>query len=133
MFRRAECNGGRQRKRNVSMNPIRQKAASFLTEAVHKKIAALDFESEYAKQLSEDEDIDTVIAEEIEKISEAATLAEISKIVLLAARLRRASGQKRDSIRTNLKEMAELLVTRVEAESGPLKLPQPCRHILSGV
>ena len=111
------------------MDTIRQKLSSFLIETAHKSINALEPQSPCAKQLSQIENVDSVIAEEIKRICEAATLAEITRILFLTARLKKTSGRKKEVIEKNLKKIAEVLVTRVETESGPLKLPQACRRI----
>ncbi len=115
------------------MNPVRRKLSFFLTEAAHKGINAVDPGSVCAKELSKIKDVDAVIVETVEKICQAATLAEISKVLLLTAQLRGTLGRKRESIKSDIKKIAEVLVARVEAESGPLKLPQSCRLILLGV
>ena len=115
------------------MNPIRRKLSSFLIETAHEGINALDPQSPCAKELSEIADADAAIAEDSEKICQAATLPEITRILFLAARLRKTSGQKRNRIKSDLKKIAETLITRAEANSGPLKLPQSCRHVLLGV
>ena len=115
------------------MNPLRRKLSSFLIETAHKDINALDPQSVCAKELSNIKDVDAVIAETVEKICQAATLAEISKFLFLTARLKGASGRKRESIKSDIKKIAEIVVARVEAESGFLKLPQSCRIILLGV
>jgi len=115
------------------MNPVRRKLSSFLIETAHKGIDVLEPQSVCAKELSKVRDVDAVIAETVEKICNAATSAEILKILFLAARLRGTSGQKREAVKGDIKKIAEVLVTRVETESGPLKLPQSCRLILLGV
>jgi len=115
------------------MDPIRQKLSSLMTEAAYNQIEALSPQSPCAKQLSEINNLDTVIAEEIKKICEAATLGEITKILFLTARLNKTSGQKREVIKNNLKKIAGKVITRLEAESGPLKLPQSCLHTLWGM
>ena len=115
------------------MNPIERKLSSLLTEVARKEIEVLDPESPCAKELSKIHDVDRVITEEIEKISNAATLAEITKILLLAARLKKRPGQKKESAKSELKRIAEQLVTRVETESGPLRLPATCCHLLSNL
>jgi len=112
------------------MDPIRKRMSSLLTKAASNEIKALDPQSPCAKELSKIHDIDRVITEEIEKICNAASLAETTKILLLSVRLRKTSGQKKEAIKSNLKRIAEQLVTRVEAESGPLSLPTTCRHLL---
>ena len=112
------------------MNPIRRKMASFLTEAAHKEIEALSPDAPYAKELHEIEDVDTVIAEEIEKICNIATLGEITKAFLLVRRLKIASLQEKEAIESELRKIAEELVRRVETESGRLRVPNACRHLL---
>lgn len=110
------------------MNPIRRKMISLLTEAACKEIEAVDPQSSYARELREIE-VDDVI-EEIEKICNAATLAETTRVLLLVTRLKKASGQEKEAIKSDLSTIAERLVTRVETESGRLKLPKTCRHLL---
>jgi len=117
----------------VLRDPIRQKLSLFLIETAHKDINALEPQSLCAKQLSEIENVDSIIAEEIKRICEAATLAEITRILFLTARLKKTSGRKKEAIEKNLKKIAEILVTRVETESGPMKLPQSCRRIFLGI
>ena len=114
------------------MNPLRRKLSSFLIETAHKDINALDPQSVCAKELSKIKDVDAAIAETVERICQAATSAEISKFLFLTAQLKTTSGQKRESIKTNIKKIAEALIARIEAKSGPLKLPQSCRLILLG-
>jgi len=112
------------------MEPIRKKLNSLLINVANRKIKDLDPQSQCAKELAEIENVETIVVEEIEKICNAVTLGEITRFFLLAARLKTTSGQKREAIKDNIKKIAKKLVSRVEAESGPLKLPQSCRHIL---
>jgi hypothetical protein len=112
------------------MDPIRRKLSSFLTLAAHKGIKALEPQLPCAKELDGIEDVDAIIAEEIEKICNAATLTEITKIFFLTRRMKKTSGQKRETIKTELKKIAEQVVTRAESESGPLSLSETCRHLL---
>ncbi|MHC4070194.1 MAG: hypothetical protein ACYSR8_11600 [Planctomycetota bacterium] len=112
------------------MNPIRRKMASFLTEAARKELEALSPDSPHAKELREIEDVDTVIAEEIQKICNIATLGEITKAFLLVRRLKTASLQEKEAIESELGKIAEELVRRVETESGRLRIPNACRHLL---
>ncbi len=104
---------------------------SFLTEAAHKEIEALSPESPYAKELHEIENVDTVIAEEIEKVCNVATLGEMTKAFLQARRLKIVSVQEKESIKNELGCIAEKLVERAEAKSGPLRLAKICRHLFS--
>ena len=112
------------------MDPIRRKLSSFLTEAARKGIKALGPQSPCAKELNGIEDVDATIAEDIEKICNAAKLAEITKILFLARRMKKTSGQKKEAVKTQLKKIAEQVVKRAESQSGPLILPETCRHLL---
>ena len=111
------------------MNLIKRKVSSFLTEVARKEIEALDPESPCAKELSKIE-ADDIIAEDIKKMCNVATLAETTRALLLVTRLKKASGQEKEAIKSNLNTIAERLVTRVEAESGRLRLPKACHHLL---
>ena len=115
------------------MNAIRRKLSLFLIETARKDINALDAQSPCAKELSKIEDVDAAIAETVEKICQAANSAEITKFLFLTARLKTTSGQKREAIKGDIKKIAEALIARIEAESGPLNLPPSCRLILLGV
>jgi len=115
------------------MNPARHRLSAFLIKTAHKGMNSLEPQSECAKALSKIKDVDAVITETVEKICQAATLAEITKFLFLVARLKTTSGQKREAIKNDIKKIAEALVARVEAKSGPLNLPQACRLILLGV
>jgi len=112
------------------MDPIRRKLSSLLTEAARKGIKALEPQLPCTKELNGIEDVDAIIAEEIENICNAATLTEITKILFLTRRMKKTSGQKREAIKNHLKKIAEQIVTRAESESGPLRLPETCRHLL---
>jgi hypothetical protein len=112
------------------MDPIRRKLHSFLSEAAHNGIKALEPQLPCTKELDGIEDFDAIIAEEIEKICNAATLTEITRILFLTRRMKKTAGQKRETIKTELKKIAEQVVTRAESESGPLSLPETCRHLL---
>ena len=112
------------------MDPIRRKLSSFLTEAAHKGIKALEPQLPCAKELDGIEDVDAIIAEEIEKICNTATLTEVTRILFLTRRMKKTVGQKGETIKIELKKIAEQVVTRAESESGPLSLPETCRHLL---
>ena len=103
--------------------------SSILTESARKAIAALDPQSPCGKELSKIE-VDDVLAEEIERICRTATLAEITKMGFLVGRIKKTSGGEKDAIKSKLKSMGEKLVTRLEKESGQLKLPKACRDLL---
>ena len=115
------------------MDIVRRTLRSFLTRAAHKGIKALDPQCQCAKQLGEIEDVELVIAEEIETICRVATLPEITRIFLLTARLKKTEPQKREAIKTSLKKTANILAARIESQSGPLRLPKACRYLLLGI
>ncbi len=112
------------------MNPIKRKMSSFLTKVTRKGLETLDTQSfPFAKGLSKVE-VDDIVAKEIEKICNAATLAEITKTLLLVRQLKKTSGQKKEAIKSDLNRIVEELLTRVETESGQLRLPEACRQLL---
>ena len=112
------------------MNPIRRKMIAFVTEAVRKEIEALDPDCPCAKEMSKLDDVDNTIAEEVKKLCNAATLREISKMLLLVGRLKKASVQEKEAIESELWKIKEELVRRVETESDGLRIPKACRHLL---
>jgi len=44
--------------------------------------------------------------------------------------MKKTSGQKREPIKSQLKKIAEQVVTRAESQLGPLTLPETCQHLL---
>ncbi len=112
------------------MNPIRRKMIAFVTEAVRKEIEALDPDCPCAKEMNKLDDVDNTIAEEVKKLCNAATLREISKMLLLVGRLKKASVQEKEAIESELCKIKEELVRRVETESGRSGIPNVCRHLL---
>ena len=104
--------------------------ASFLTEAVHKEIEALEPNCPCAREMSKLDDVDNTIAEEVKRFCDAATLREISKMLLLVGRLKKASVQEKEVIESKLRRITEELVRRVETESGRLRIPNACHHLL---
>jgi len=115
------------------MNPIRRKMITFVTEAVRKEIEALDPDCPCAKEISKLDDVGNTIAEEVEKLCNAATLREISKTFLLVGRLKKAPVQEKEAIERELERIKEELVRRVETESGQLRLPKACHHLFLGL
>jgi len=111
------------------MNPIRRKMIAFVTEAVRKEIEALDPDCPCAKEMSKLDDVDNTIAEEVKKFCDAATLREISKMLLLVGRLEKAPVHEREITKSEFDSIVEKLITRVEAKSGPLRLPKDCRYL----
>ena len=93
---------------------------SFLTEAARNET-----------ELNKIEDVNTIIAEEIEKICNTASLSEITKTFLLLRRLENAPVDEKEIVKNKLNGIAEKLITRVETKSGPLKLSETCLHLFS--
>jgi hypothetical protein len=112
------------------MIAIRRKMVSFLTETVHKEIEALEPDCPCAKEINKLDDVGNTIAEEVKKLCNAATLREISKMLLLVGRLKKASVQEKEAIESELRRITEELVRRVETESGRLRIPNACYHLL---
>ena len=108
---------------------LRQKMASFLTDAALRGMKALDANSSCAKALKKI-DVENVLNEDINRICEAMSLAEIAKILSLAVKLKTSSQETSGAIKSDIKKIAEEVVTRLERKSGRLKIPEPCRHIL---
>jgi len=111
------------------MNPLRQKMATFLTEVSHKGIRALDSESACAKALKKI-DAKNTLKEDINRICEAVSFTEATRILSLATLLKMENGEKKEVIKSEIKKIAEAVVARVERESGKLKTPEPCRRLL---
>lgn len=101
-----------------------------MTEAALAQVEALDPAFPCAQELSKICDVDRIIKEEIQRVCTVATLAEITKILFLTRRMKKTSGRKRDTIKSELKKIAEQIITRAESESGPLSLPEICSLLL---
>ena len=71
------------------MNPIRRKMITFVTEAVRKEIGALEPDCPCAKEISKLDDVGNTIAEEVEKLCNAATLGLLPKFKMNVLRLPR--------------------------------------------
>ncbi len=111
------------------MNPIRRKLVSLMTEALQQKIEALEPGSPQAQELSTI-DLDKYIKQDIEKVCNSATMAEMMRILFLGGKLRKAIGQERDTIKSDLKVIADLLIARLQRKSITLKLPKSCLDML---
>ncbi len=111
------------------LNPLKTKMASFLTEEALKRTKDLDSKSPCKKALTRI-DVDNVLREDINRICEAVSLNEITRILSLARRLQDTSGEKKEEIKHDLKKIVEAVVARAEKESGRLRIPEPCRQLL---
>lgn len=75
-------------------------------------------------------DIDKCLAEDIERICAHMSMGTMSKIMSLGAKLKFATGEKAAALREELKDVAIKDIECLEAETGALHLPSPCRHLL---
>ncbi|HIJ70604.1 MAG TPA: hypothetical protein HPP87_04475 [Planctomycetes bacterium] len=112
------------------MDPIRHKLSLLLTETARNRIRTLEPDSPCAEELSKIGEVDDIIVQEVEKLCSTATLAQIARILYLAALIKTTSGRRREAIKNDIKLIAEKLVARTESETGPLRLPETCRHLL---
>ena len=117
----------------MAVNPLKQKLISLLTQEALKVLETADSESELVRQLTKDSRLEDVVRSEIEKVCNAATLAQMTKIVSLAARLRSAGPEKRQAIKDELAQIAELLAAKVQAESGPMQMPEVYRRVFENL
>lgn len=101
-----------------------------MIEAALEQVEALDSASLCAQELSKIYDVNRVLKEEIRRLCAAATLSEITKVLFLTRQMKKTSGQKREPIKSQLKKIAEQVVTRAESQLGPLTLPETCQHLL---
>ena len=111
------------------MNPLRKKMASLLTDAASKGIKRLNPGSVCAKALKKI-NVKNTIKEDISRICEAISFTETTRILSLVTLLKMEDGEKKEEIKSEIKKIAEAVVARVERESGKLKIPEPCRHLL---
>ena len=111
------------------MNPFRKKMALLLTDAASKGIKSLSPESACGRALKKI-DVKNTLKEDIERICEAVSLAEATRILSLAALLKMENAEKKEQIKGEIKRIAEAVVARVEQNSGKLRMPESCRHLL---
>ncbi|HUV40671.1 MAG TPA: hypothetical protein VMW23_02640 [Sedimentisphaerales bacterium] len=117
----------------MAVNPLKQKLISWLTQEAIKVLETADSESEFIRQLTKDRKLEDVVRPEVEKVCNAATLAQMTKIVSLAARLRSAGPEKRQALKNELGKIAEQLVAKAQAQSGPMKMPDVYRRVLENL
>ena len=108
---------------------LKKKMVSFLTETALKGIRALDTDSPCAEALKKF-DVEDILREDIDRICEAMSFGEMTKILSLAVKLKTPSQEGREIIKSDIKKIAEEIIARVESRSGKLKIPEPCRHLL---
>ena len=108
---------------------LRKKMASFLTDAALRGVKALEPGSPCAAALKR-LDVENILREDIDRICEAISLAEITKVLSLAVKLKASSQEGSRAIKSDIKKIAEEVVARLESKSGKLKIPEPCRHLL---
>lgn len=111
------------------MDLVRRKVASFLIEEARKGIKNLDPGSACAKALKK-MDVEKALNEDIERVCKSASISELTKVFSLATKLKLLSQEEKARVKGELKDTAGSIVRRVEKESGKLKTPKPCRHLL---
>ena len=110
-------------------NHFKQQLAFLLAKSAQRGINALEPQSACAQALKH-KNIDCLITRDIQKICEAASFSEISKILSLYAWFRIASQEKRDKLKYEFKTIADGIIERVEERHGKLNVPKPCRDLL---
>ena len=100
-----------------------------MTEVLQQKIEALERGSPQAQELSTI-DPDKYIKQDIEKVCNSATMTEIMRILFLGGKLRKATGQERETIKNDLKVIADVLFARLQSKSVALRLPKSCIAML---
>ena len=111
------------------MNLVKRKLASLMTEALQQKIQALDPNSPQAKELST-VDLDKYMKQDIETVCNAATMAEVMRLIFLGGQLRNATGQEEEDIKKDLKVVADEIIARLQSKSITLNLPKRCLDML---
>jgi hypothetical protein len=115
--------------RAIIMNPIKKKLADFLSEMSKKGMEEMDPDSSCAKSL-EDLDKQSLLKEDIQRISDEVSILEAVKILKLSAQLRWSDKADSDRYREDIKSMASKVLKRVEKKGGKLNLPEQCRELL---
>lgn len=112
------------------MNPVKSKLASLMIDAARKGICSLDKTSPHFKDLKTI-DIDKVITEDVNRICEGISMAEIMQVMPLVAKLKIVcKADEQDAVKCRIKEIALRVVERVECAGGKLKIPASCRDLL---
>ena len=114
------------------MNPLRRKLISLMTEALQQKLEALEPGSAQAQELSTI-DVDKYLKQDIEKVCNSATMTEVMRILFLGGKLRKAVGREQETIKSDLKVIADELIARLESKSITLNLPKSCLDMLFDV
>lgn len=120
-----------KRATGYTMNPIRRKMVSVLSEVACDQIKSLSPRSPLANEVDQIEDISAVIADEALRMCKAATLGEITRIFLLINRLKRVNENGKEKITDQLNSITRKLIKRVESKTGPLKLSKVCLELFS--
>lgn len=111
------------------MNLLRRKVASFLIDAARQTIDQLDASSPCAQALQK-LSVESALKEDINRLTAGLSVREMVRLLSLARKLRKARPDRREAIANELGKMGRDVVSRVEDESGPLKLPRECHELL---
>lgn len=111
------------------MNIMRKKLADLLRNAAYTGIKKINPECECAKALNA-VNVEAVLKEDIDRICNEISIAEIMRFLGLAARLKNAPAEEKAQIKNEIKKVSEDAVARIEKKSGRLKIPDECRFLL---
>ena len=100
-----------------------------MKEAALKGIKHLDPGSAVARALK-GADVEAMLHDDIRRICEALSFFEITRASFLAARIATARASELESMKNELKAIAEKAVAKTEAKNGNLKIPDCCRELL---
>lgn len=100
-----------------------------MRDAARTALNELDPNSDIAQALRS-ADFEAILRDDIRRICEAMNFFDITRAVALAARLGTASHGKFESIKQELKKIAEKAAERAESKGGKLNIPDCYREFL---
>lgn len=98
-------------------------------DAKKKGIDSLGPDAPYAEELRGAE-AEKIIREDVGKICESISIAEITRVFFLVSRLKAAPKEMLGPAKDELKKIAEEVVARAEDKFGKLKTPEHYRRLL---
>ncbi|MBF0494842.1 MAG: hypothetical protein HQL28_06935 [Candidatus Omnitrophica bacterium] len=109
------------------MEYLRKQMSALLFDAAKKGIEKLDKKSSAAKDLKK-LDIDTILKNDIDKVSRAISVPEILRCLALASELKVFPGNVK--AKEEIKRIARDVYKRVEKTPGGLEIPKSYRELL---
>ena len=100
-----------------------------MKEAALKGIKHLDPGSDVARALK-GTDVEAMLHDDIRRICGALSFFEITRASFLAARIATAKSSELESMKDELKAIAEKAAAKAEAINGKLRIPDCCRELL---